>query len=340
MRKFITTQFFILVLFVFNAFAQIPPDVYLPDYDGWKSYQKKVEEKFENQIEKGRWDKVFEFILKDFENSNVDWTGKEDVKKKAEKEMKNLIKAYKETVINSLLKAKTEELIGKFLDQYATGIFQPDVSSGFVIFFSQTENEIKILPQILNEKQAKEIRDKLQTINALLHKLKEKERKKVISAIKKAEKRWRSYIFNGFSQYPWEALLNGHLTSFDIQHPPKLQYLLLHPELSFEVKTDNLQAKIEVLTVEVIGILRYQNEWKNFYGLSLIVNMRDDLGAGVGALVHYNMYSLGIVWHDIDDDGNRFDDPPFLTVGIDLYKLFENKNSRLNQYIEKIFSTK
>ena len=162
----------------------------------------------------------------------------------------------------------------------------------------------------------------------------------MISAIKKAEKRWRSYIFDGFSQYLWEALLNGHLTSFDIQHPPKLQYLLLHPELSFEVKTDNLQAKIEVLTVEVIGILRYQNEWKNFYGLSLIVNMRDDLWAGVGALVHYNMYSLGIVWHDIDDDGNRFDDPPFLTVGIDLYKLFENKNSRLNQYIEKIFSTK
>ena len=257
MRKFITTQFFILVLFVFNAFAQIPPDVYLPDYDGWKSYQKKVEEKIENQIEKGRWDKVFEFILKDFENSNVDWTGKEDVKKKAEKEMKNLIKAYKETIVNSLLKAKTEELIGKFLDQYATGMFQPDVSSGFVIFFSQTENEIKILPQILNEKQAKEIRDKLQTINALLHKLKENERKKVISAIKKAEKRWRSYIFDGFSQYPWEALLNGYLTSFDIQHPPKLQYLLLHPELSFEVKTDNLQAKIEVLTVEVIGILRY-----------------------------------------------------------------------------------
>ena len=338
MKKIIQINILFLFFYFFTGLAQTPSEVYFPSYNGWKNYYEKVENKFGKEIESGRWDVVFEYILKNFQNSSINWQGKENIKLVVEKHIIDLIEAYRKTVVNSITTKKgIEENIKVFIESYATGIFQMDVSSGFVVFFSGTNDEIKLIPENLNELQAKKVRDTLQTINAFLHKIKKKEREKLIKSIKRAHERWKNFIFDGFSQYPWEALLNGYFTSFDIQYPPKVQYIVLHPELSFELKTDNLQAKLEVLTVEVLGLLRYKNNWKNFFGVSFIVNMREDLGAGIGGMIHYNMYSLGIVWHDVDDDGNRFNDPPFITVGLDLYKLFEDKNSNLNKFLNKIF---
>jgi len=231
------------------------------------------------------------------------------------------------------------KLINEFLNKYAIVQFQPDFSFGYVIFFPETKNEIKILPDFVSKEQAKEIRDKLQTIYIFLKKISINRINDFARAIEKTKIRWMNYIFNGFSQYPWEVTLNEYLVSYSIQYPPKYQYIFFHPELSFEIKIDNLQSELEVLTVELLGILYYQNNWKNFFGFSFVLNMRNDLGAGIGGLFHYNMYSIGVVWHDIDDDGNKFDDPPFLTVGFDLYKLFESKKAkldRLNRFIKKL----
>jgi hypothetical protein len=91
---------------------------------------------------------------------------------------------------------------------------------------------------------------------------------------------------------------------------------------------DDLRAK-QALAIEAVGLIWYR--WKTsgaprdglrWWGLSLIGSVRDDVGPGVGVLLHDGrMVTAGVTWHDDDRDGRWFDRPPFVIASFDLFQL-------------------
>lgn len=135
---------------------------------------------------------------------------------------------------------------------------------------------------------------------------------------------WRNYLFEGYSQLPWESAFNGWVLDFDAFDPPDSQWILLHPSVGFALSTvslDEIQAN-EVLNVELLGWLRYRGARNESYlGASLTATFRDDLGPGLGLMAHWRQgFSVGVAWHDEDDDDHFLDEDPFIYVSFDLYR--------------------
>jgi hypothetical protein len=133
-----------------------------------------------------------------------------------------------------------------------------------------------------------------------------------------AFQQWNSYLNRGYSQYPWESLVNGELWSPTWENPPDRQLVLLHPELGlgFSTKKDS-EAEIDLtLLVHTAGYIHYFGEGDYFVGLSGSLLFNGDHGFGFGPTFHTGMpgliepfphVSFGMSWHDVDDDGQFFD---------------------------------
>ena len=319
----IKRYYFIIIstLISLNVFGQIH-SVYDPNKIDWintndSRYFAQVKEKYKNQIEVFAWGEVFKSLADDFRNSEVDWSKKINIKQKFQNELDSLVSDY----IAAVEWAGIEDKVNadKILDKFETARFQGD---GY--YFPGTDNEIEFIQEVVDTLQAKDLRYRAETINKLLNKFKEPVRKRNIEAIAKAESRWKNYINNGFSQYPWESFINGYITSFDIQNPPGHQWIIFHHELGVELSTKKLkQMKVkEVLTIEMLGLIDYYGDyWENFWGFSGIVTLRDDIGIGIGGIIHFGpTFNLGLTWHDINDDDNFFNDNPFLMLSIDILR--------------------
>jgi len=147
--------------------------------------------------------------------------------------------------------------------------------------------------------------------------------------------RWQDFLGSGYSMLPWESWLNGRVGKFDILNPPTSQWILMHPGLGVEFSTgdglDEARAK-EVLAVELFGQIYYDsNDYQRYKGWSLLATVREDVGIGLGALMHLgrNMH-FGVTWRDGDDDGDWFDDDPFVMLSIDLYAYAGRQRQRAN----------
>ena len=52
----------------------------------------------------------------------------------------------------------------------------------------------------------------------------------------------------------------------------------------------------------------------------------NDLRPGIGLVGHYGkLVTLGVLWHDRDENNNWFDQAPYLVLGIDLFRLVEDR---------------
>jgi hypothetical protein len=156
-------------------------------------------------------------------------------------------------------------------------------------------------------------------------------RKANVAELELAVARWENYLDHGYSMYPWESWLNGKWLDIPSLGPPDDQFIVMHPGLGVELWTrgfDDLDAK-ETLNLEVFGYLHYHGErYENYYGGSLALTLREDLGPGLGALFHFSeSWNLGVTWHDVDDDGRYFDDSPFVFFSLDLYRFVEKPAS-------------
>lgn len=191
-----------------------------------------------------------------------------------------------------------------------------------------------------DEEQAKDIRYRAEALDSLLNEFKKPDRVKALRAVEAAVERWDRYFNGGYSMYPWETVTNGHLWQVSWEHPPQQQLVLFHPEIGVQISTrSNQDASFdEVVMIHGLGYIKYWDENRYFAGLSLTAIASDDNGFGFGPTLHLGFPSLsdriphvsiGVNWHDIDDNNDYFDDSPFVSISIDFLNLLNQDESKL-----------
>jgi hypothetical protein len=244
---------------------------------------------------------------------------------------------------------KEGKVLDDFLSRYPTGLFQFPCPDGVCFSgkpFELSYGQIETLPDPL----AADLLYRIETVDHFLNEFKKLPMRETVKAIKNAKARWEIYMHEGMSQFPWEAAFNGWAIGADnIQYPPTRQWILFHPELGVEIGTKSFKeitAK-ESLAVELVGHVWYR--WKTldkpeaglqWWGVSAAVSLRDDLRPGIGFITHYGRFvTLGLTWHDANRDGRWFNDAPFITMGVDLFRFAEDRTPAYQKRFERVLET-
>ena len=230
---------------------------------------------------------------------------------------------------------------GRGVETLAMGTFGPDQIPGFFVVDDRPQDAF-LFYELVEESEADgteegylvpvmvgHMRDLRLLMNALGNLIEEQIgqiRTQNVKDLERAMRRWDNYLDKGFSQYPWESLINGYLIGTPDLGPPDRQFIVMHPTLGIEVATDEIdEARVkEALNVEVFGHLWYRGEeLENYFGASFAVSFREDIDPGLGVLLHIQRnWNLGITWHDVDED-------PFLFFSVDLFRF---ANAKRDQY--------
>jgi hypothetical protein len=185
-----------------------------------------------------------------------------------------------------------------------------------------------------------ELRLRGDAFSAVMQAFVEPLQKKALAIVQRADRQWTNYLERGYSQYPWESLVNGWLWDFSAFDPPDKQLVLLHPSLGFESSTVSLDGMTvnEVISLELIGYVGYYgSDHQHFLGGSLTATLRDDIGPGLGAVVHWSQnFSLGVSWHDVDDDDDLFDDDPFVFLSFDLFRFLQEEGPKYKAEYDRV----
>ncbi len=225
------------------------------------------------------------------------------------------------------------EGLDRLLARVDTGLFQ---CVGEKCFsgrpFEVAFEDLAALPQ----EQGEDFRYRVDTVGRLLWELKKPALRENVAAIRDARERWDVFVEEAMSQYPWEAVFNTYLApEGTIEFPPSRQWIFLHPEVGVEVSTDglkDLRADLS-LAVEVLGHTWYR--WKKrgdpgaglrWWGVAAAATLRDAVRRGGGWGGRYGrLWTLGVVWHDDDEDDRWFDQAPYVLFGVDLFRLVEDR---------------
>lgn len=125
-------------------------------------------------------------------------------------------------------------------------------------------------------------------------------RARTVEKLKALAKRWDTFIGDGYSQFPWELALNGVMRSPMDYEPPQVQFVLLHPSLSAEVRGSSLNqlTSSNALSIEALGALFYNNDHSRYAGASLVTTSVAGLNASAGVYFHlwFPQMTAGYVW--------------------------------------------
>jgi hypothetical protein len=140
-----------------------------------------------------------------------------------------------------------------------------------------------------------------------------------IDQINMSHKNW--LLDQGLRQWPWEMAINGLVyrrSPFNAD-APRSQIVLFRPsaglELQWESQSDaSVDASVGIEPIGYVWYLGESTNYEKWIGVSALVTLgTNDSGAGIGGLVRYKNYWLGIT----DRDG---EDGLFLFLGLDLHK--------------------
>ncbi|MBM3817603.1 MAG: hypothetical protein FJW14_01105 [Acidimicrobiia bacterium] len=262
----------------------------------------------------------------------------------------NLVTALREMAArfageDAKLAAATDEasknaIVNTILDTRPTGLFQLVDETWFSgRQFVVTAEEVEALPAA----RFQDFMHRVTVAERLLREMARPNRAAAVAAIAAAAERWRQYVFDGRSQYPWEMALNGLTTAArsDIQNPPRRQWVLLHPEVGVEMgrggaNGDYVTGKESAL-VQALGHVWYRwpasaGEELRWWGVSGSVSLREEQRPGVGFTVHYGkVVNVGVLWREVDRNGRR-ERLPYVHTGVDLFRL---ARKRLPDWLSK-----
>lgn len=141
---------------------------------------------------------------------------------------------------------------------------------------------------------------------------------------------YRGLLFDGLPMWPWELWVNGiGIDQDDLKQPaPRWQWIVARPSVGMEVFwPDRANASVDAsVAVEPIGFIRYRGKgYKEWIGVSALVTLGfEDNGAGLGAMLRYNNYSLGITKReDIDE--------VYVFFSMDLHDLVRDKQKQVSE---------
>jgi len=290
-----------------------------------------------------RWEVLFKKLKQEFEDSPVDWSNNEIARRRFLNELDSLVDRCK-LLPQPLEGVATREYYDAFLEPLSFDRFKSESNdSADIVFFKGRGNQIVLgytnaqdeLVKLLTEDQALDLRLRANTIKMLEDIPWHESVKANLKAVQHAETRWANYLDHGFSQYPWEAWINGWATPYTVESPPGHQFAVLHPDAALELgplRTDDATVK-ETLTLAVLGWIDYYGyAGESFWGISGAMSFRDDMGLGIGGLLYFgSTASIGVMWHDRNRDAH-IDSRPFICVSLDLFRLAGVKGG---SYLEK-----
>src|SRR5688572_9751372 len=151
--------------------------------------------------------------------------------------------------------------------------------------------------------------------------------------LEKASRDAEDLLKNGLAMWPWELWLNGlRLSEKDADPLFRTQWVVLRPSAGIEIDlrsqaSADLQASV---MLEPLGFVRYRGDsYAHWWGASLVVTSSTRRGAGVGALLRWDNYVIGLTRHK--GEGSE-PDSTFLMVGVDLYDLVNKKRTELKDW--------
>lgn len=146
-----------------------------------------------------------------------------------------------------------------------------------------------------------------------------------ISSLSRSYENW--LLKDGLAQWPWELAVNGWKHRNDPYNAPapRSQIVFMRPNAGLEFQwSSQEEATVDAsVGIEPIGMVWYRGgpqEYNRWWGVSALVTVgTNDQGAGIGGLLRYNNYWLGVT----DRQG---EDGLYIFIGIDLHKYLKGKD--------------
>lgn len=140
---------------------------------------------------------------------------------------------------------------------------------------------------------------------------------------------YEDWLMHGLAQWPWELWLNGTRLADDFTAPPpRHQWIALRPNASLVANIDSFEdsALDYALTFEPLGFLRYRegSNFRRWWGVSPMLTLTSDHGAGYGLLGRYNNFTFGVAYHERDSGVLWY-------LSVDLYRYLLGQEGRLQQ---------
>lgn len=288
------------------------------------------------------------------------WPRDNDLKQRFQQRLDALVAAFTEAQAAAARdgtlddRATRDAIAARLSDDHAIGVQSllpervRDDGDFTLAFFSGTPGQIVTYRQtdddrielLVSRSTMLDLRLRAEAVRAVLQDFVEPVQARAHETVRAADRGWTNYLEHGYSQYPWEALVNGWLVDYDVFHPPRAQFILLHPSLGLEVPTasfDELRAN-EALELEVLGYVRYRGaEREHYLGGSFVLGLSDQEKPALGFVVHWDAsFSLGIQWRDEDDDNHWLDDDPFLFLSVDLFRYAQGRLGAFQETYERV----
>jgi hypothetical protein len=344
-----------------NVVQDLPPQYSLQAELDWftpderatdRRWHERVFERYTEELSAGLHGQVLKLLAEEFRAAP--WPSHTAVQARFQSQLDRVAFAFVEAQAKRALEGKLadrterEKLIAE-LDESRVGVqsllpeavrIDPASTTMILVYFADTpdrfdtyrfteddQHELLLPPELMRD-----LRLRGEAVRVVLQDFVEPVQKRAYDQILRADRQWTNLLEKGYSQYPWESLFNGWVLDFDAFHPPSHQWILLHPTVGFEASTvslDEITAE-EVVNVEVLGYLHYYgDDYQHYLGGALTATLRDDLGPGLGVVAHWEKgFSLGVAWHDVDGDGDQFDDDPFVYFSVDLFKFVQGERPK------------
>jgi hypothetical protein len=201
------------------------------------------------------------------------------------------------------------------------------------VFFSATGNEILVkcdsIPSHFADMAAVSLMTRWVRGQEILPELKQRS-----SFVAHQSLAHEALLYSGLPMWPWELWANGKRLGKDDWEPLfKTQLVLMRPTAGVGIDTRNgIAGNLNVsVGIEPLGFVRYQSDKYNaWWGASLLVTSSTSSGTGVGGLLRWNNYVLGMTHHEANLTGEPAGN--YVFVGVELYDMFNKKRDDFNEW--------
>ncbi|MEP6689540.1 MAG: hypothetical protein ABJD07_00210 [Gemmatimonadaceae bacterium] len=155
---------------------------------------------------------------------------------------------------------------------------------------------------------------------------------RLVDALERRVKRWDNFRDKGYSMFPLELVLNGACTICRPPlEPPRWQVVALHlsPAIELAGQTWNDRARLDVLALEPLGLIRYNADRTWYAGVSAVATFASNAPTGAGVLAHVGQVgTAGYVFRRRDANGKRRDG---VLLSLDLYRFISGLPAAFKQ---------